>query len=86
MVGRDNETCNLAVDSALVSRDHFHIVYQRGKFVLIDHSTNATYVRVKESKPIYLRREELPLTDEGAISMGQSIDLADNLLLTYSSV
>ena len=41
MIGRD-ERCDLIVDSDFSSRIHARIEYRRGKFVLIDQSTNGT--------------------------------------------
>jgi class 3 adenylate cyclase len=74
VVGRDVTLCNLVVSSNFASRDHFHIVHRRGKFVLQDHSTNGTNVKIEGAAPIYLRREDLPLRGNGLISMAQSPD------------
>ncbi|MDN3639234.1 adenylate/guanylate cyclase domain-containing protein [Simiduia curdlanivorans] len=60
----------LQLESNFASRDHCHILYRRGKFVLIDHSTNGTYVTPAGQREIYLRREELPLEGRGDISLG----------------
>lgn len=54
----------------LASRIHFHIEPRRGKFVVIDKSTNGTYVRPDIGKPFFLRREEAPLTGSGVIGIG----------------
>ena len=62
--------CQLPLESNFASRDHCHILYRRGKFVLIDHSTNGTYVTQAGQREIYLRREELPLEGKGEISLG----------------
>lgn len=67
--GRSSQV-NLMVDSNFASRDHCHLLYRRGKFVLIDHSTNGTYVTPSGQAEIYLRREELPLSQSGEISLG----------------
>ncbi len=82
VVGRDLN-CSLVIQSNFASRDHFHIVYRRGKFVLIDHSTNGTYVKIEETDPIYLRREELPLRETGIISLGHVIEAGSKQLVTY---
>ncbi|NVJ49797.1 MAG: adenylate/guanylate cyclase domain-containing protein [Gammaproteobacteria bacterium] len=70
IIGRHHQQVSLYVDSELVSRDHCHIVFRRGKFVLIDHSTNGTYIQPEDAQEIYLRREELPLLGNGSISLG----------------
>ena len=41
--------------------------------MLIDQSTNGTFVKTPEGKEVYLRREELPLWGEGSISLGEVI-------------
>lgn len=71
VIGRDSQKAHLHVDSNLASRDHCRITFQRGKFVLVDHSTNGTYVSPTDAEPIYLRRTEYPLTGEGTITIGQ---------------
>jgi len=71
IIGRDSQKAHLHVDSNLASRDHCRITFQRGKFVLVDHSTNGTYVSPTDAEAIYLRRTEYPLTGEGVITIGQ---------------
>ena len=44
---------------------------RRDKFVLIDHSSNGTYVTVQGEPEIVLRREELTLRGRGQVSFGQ---------------
>jgi adenylate cyclase len=71
LLGRDR-SCNLVVDADLVSRVHARIEYRRGKFVLIDQSTNGTFVTPQDRQQVYLRREEMPLTGCGSIGLGQA--------------
>lgn len=73
------------IDSPLASREHCHLLYRRGKFVLADHSTNGTYVTPEGQREIYLRREELPLEGCGLISLGSPADQSP-LTLTYRSL
>ncbi|MGH1469704.1 MAG: adenylate/guanylate cyclase domain-containing protein [Cellvibrionaceae bacterium] len=84
IIGRDHRIANLHIDSSLASRDHCHIVMQRGKFVLVDHSTNGTYIKGPDQPEIYLRREQLPLIGEGTISIGRRAAQAPELTITYS--
>lgn len=69
-IGRDTEKCQLTIQSELASREHCHIEFRRGKYVLVDHSTNGTHVNAYDQTPIYLRREEFPLQGEGSIGIG----------------
>ncbi len=69
-LGRDS-ACSLTVDGSHVSRSHATIEPRRGKFFLLDHSTNGTYVVFDGRAPVYLRRELLQLVGQGVISLGQ---------------
>lgn len=82
-IGRDAEQTHLHIDNDLTSRDHCHIDFRRGKYVLVDHSTNGTYVCSTDQDPIYLRREELPLQGSGAIGVGQPTNIAGDWLILY---
>ena len=62
--------CDLVIKSKRVSRLHAKIKFRRGKFVIIDQSTNGTFVKNSDGKEVYLRREELPLMGNGVISLG----------------
>ena len=56
----------------MASRLHARIERRRDKFVLIDQSTNGTYVTLEGEKEILLRREELILRGRGHISFGHT--------------
>ncbi len=66
--------CDLVINSSHASRSHAIIEFRRGKFVIIDQSTNGTFVKTDNGKEVYLRREELPLLGTGIISLGISTD------------
>ena len=84
LVGR-GPLCNLVVQSPLASRNHAIIRYSRGKFILMDQSTNGTFVRTEHGKLFYLRREILPLFGTGIISLGEQITEGDNNLICYKT-
>lgn len=71
VVGRDRE-CDMAVDDPLASRRHARIELRNGKYILIDQSTNGTYLN-QGGKTIFLHREELPLTGSGTFSLGHEV-------------
>jgi predicted component of type VI protein secretion system len=83
LIGRDFNKVNLCMDNSVCSREHCHIAFRRGKYVLVDHSTNGTYVHEENKTPIYLRREEAPLQGNGVISVGQQVDSANPWLIKY---
>lgn len=72
-IGRDQQNDIIVLDT-LASRMHARIEYRRGKFVLLDQSTNGTYVLTEEGEKAYLRREELTLRGAGVISLGRAVD------------
>lgn len=82
-IGRDPVKAHLLVEQELASREHCHIEFRRGKYVLVDHSTNGTYVYLDEQQPIYLRREELPLQGEGRIALGQKMDSSSSYTIHF---
>jgi len=81
--GRTKNEVELCVQSNQVSRKHCHITYRHGKFILVDHSSNGTYVQPLGKNEIYLRREEFPLQGEGVISLGQPNILAEDDQIQY---
>ncbi|MGH1373365.1 MAG: adenylate/guanylate cyclase domain-containing protein [Cellvibrionaceae bacterium] len=83
ILGRDSNSANLRINSDLASREHCEIVFRRGKFVLVDHSTNGTYVATSSQDEIYLRREELPLMGDGKIALGQSVKKGGELVVRF---
>lgn len=68
-VGRD-AACDLAVRHALASRRHAQFEYQRGKFIIADHSTNGSYITLAGGREVFLRRESMPLSATGIVSLG----------------
>lgn len=83
VIGRD-ENCDISIDANYASRQHVSLEFRRGKFVLIDHSTNGTYVRFKGQGDVFIRREELPLMGEGLISLGEEVVEGKPALISFS--
>ncbi|MCW8963562.1 MAG: adenylate/guanylate cyclase domain-containing protein [Gammaproteobacteria bacterium] len=81
VIGRGDQA-DFVVDDKLASRMHVRIEVRRGKFVVIDQSTNGTFVRTNDGREVYLRREELPLTGAGCFSLGSPVS-AENAELIY---
>lgn len=81
-LGRSDH-CELVIDSTLASRKHATIKFSRGKYILIDQSTNGTYVRFDNGKEFYIRRENMPLSESGKISLGENFNTNRDHLITY---
>jgi hypothetical protein len=68
-----NQTNRLVINNPEVSRLHARIEFRKDKFILIDQSTNGTYVYPGGHKMLYLRRDEVLLEDRGFFSLGQEV-------------
>ena len=81
-LGRQSHN-DVAVNDNRVSRSHARIEYRRGKFVLIDQSTNGTYVVIQGKKKINLKRDEAQLLGNGIISLGREVAPDSPLAIHY---
>lgn len=68
-IGRDAQN-DIVIGDRLASRMHARIERRRDKFVLVDQSSNGTFVTVDGECEVHLRREELMLRGRGRISFG----------------
>lgn len=83
-LGRSN-ACDLMIDSEFVSRQHACIEFHQTNFVLIDQSTNGTYVLTDDDQETFLHHEEIILRGKGIISLGRSIAAAGSKLIYFSA-
>ena len=84
MMGREASN-NLQVEADWVSRTHAQIEFKRGHFMIIDRSTNATYVTIGQDQELRVHRDELHLRKSGSISMGQSAAINTNDLIHFDA-
>lgn len=63
---------DMVLKYAGVSRMHAKIEHRRGKFVLVDASSNGTYVHMTNRDAVYIKHDEFQLYGEGVISPGRS--------------
>jgi len=70
MMGRDHQN-DLIIDDEWVSRNHASIEFRKGHFILVDRSTNGTYLKVDGDPEIRVHRDEVHLRKSGVISLGQ---------------
>ncbi len=83
MLGRLPEN-DLIVDDDIASRFHARIEYHRGKFVLIDQSSNGTYVFPDGQKPAYIHHDECVLSSCGYISLGREAKAGSVDMIRFS--
>lgn len=65
------EDCDFVVKGNLISRLHARIEINRNKFVLIDQSTNGTFVQTKDGEEAFVRRDSMQIKGEGMIGLGK---------------
>ncbi len=75
---------DIVVNDRRVSRSHARIEYRRGKFFLVDQSTNGTFALIQGKKSISLKRDETQLLGDGLIGLGREATASDPDLIQYS--
>jgi class 3 adenylate cyclase len=68
-IGRADDS-DIVIKGDLVSRLHARIELERNKWVLVDQSTNGTFVRSQDGKEAFVRRDSMPLQGAGLIGLG----------------
>ncbi len=82
-LGRADEN-HLVVINHQVSRQHAKIEHRQGEFILIDQSTNGTFI-VEEHKNIYLlHRDEIIIKNKGAIGLGTDPNTLPEQAILYT--
>ena len=80
ILGREN-TCDLVVREKTASRLHARIERRGVQYVLVDESTNGTYVAIEGDREVLLRRDSVMLRGRGKLALGTSTDSAQELVL-----
>ena len=84
-IGRDTGN-EIVIADRKASRLHARIERRRDKFVIIDQSSNGTYVTVDGEPEIMLRREELMLRGRGHVTFGHAYAEDPTEFLAFSCV
>jgi hypothetical protein len=69
-IGRAEDN-DVVVKGNLISRLHARIEISRNKFVLIDQSTNGTFVQSSDGEESFVRRDSLQIRGQGMIGLGR---------------
>jgi class 3 adenylate cyclase len=83
VLGR-GETCDIVVQNDFASRQHVRLELRFGKFVIVDQSTNGTYICMSNGNMMRLTREEMILQDAGSISLGQACSENPGALVEFA--
>ena len=79
----DNE---LVIKGNLISRIHAKIEMRRGKFILVDQSTNGTFVQNVLGNEKFVRRDSTELGSEGTIGLGRAEAPGSSLAIYYKVI
>jgi adenylate cyclase len=83
-IGRAEEN-DLVVKGNLISRLHARVEINRNKFMLIDQSTNGTFVLGKDGEEeAFVRRDSMQLRGEGLIGLGKAPDSNSSQVIRYT--
>jgi len=64
---------DIVVTGTPVSRTHARIECRRGKFILVDQSTNGTFMLLQGGDSRHIKRDEVSLKGNGLIGLGQNV-------------
>jgi class 3 adenylate cyclase len=81
-MGRAEEN-DLVIKGNLISRLHAKIEFNRNKFMLIDQSTNGTFVVGKDGEEAFVRRDSMQIRGEGLIGLGKAPDSNSSQVIRY---
>jgi adenylate cyclase len=82
-IGRAEEN-DLVVKGNLISRLHARVEINRNKFMLIDQSTNGTFVVGKDGEEAFVRRDSMQIRGEGLIGLGKAPDSNSSQVIRYT--
>lgn len=71
IMGRAEDN-DLVIKGNLISRIHAKVEMRRGKFVLVDQSTNGTFVQDVQGQETFVRRDTAEIHGEGIIGLGRA--------------
>src|SRR6202167_1184349 len=82
-IGRAEDN-DVVIKGNLISRLHARIEISRSKFVLIDQSTNGTFVQSADGEESFVRRDSLQIRGQGMIGLGKLPEQGSPQTIRYS--
>lgn len=82
-IGRGDEN-DLVVRGNLVSRLHARIEAGKNRFMLVDQSTNGSFLRSSTGEDAFVRRDSMALMGSGSIGLGQVPEADSFFTVEYS--
>ncbi len=84
-LGRADEN-GVTVKGKLISRVHARIECNKNHFMLIDQSTNGTFVQREDGEEFYIRRDNMELSGSGVIGLGKVASAGSTLAIGFEIV
>ena len=85
IMGRAEDN-DLVVKGNLISRIHAKVEMRRGKFMLVDQSTNGTFVLNLLGEETFVRRDSTEISGEGTIGLGRAEEPGASLAIHFKSI
>jgi len=82
-LGRADDN-DFPIKGNLISRVHARIELNKNRFVIIDESTNGTFVQRDDGEEVYVRRDTAQLSGTGLIGLGRVASRGMPLAIEYS--
>jgi len=84
-MGRADDN-DVVVKGNLISRIHAKIDMRRGKFMIVDQSTNGTFLQDVQGRETFVRRDSAELSGEGTIGLGRAEQPGSSLAIYYQTI
>jgi hypothetical protein len=82
-MGRAEEN-DVVIKGNLISRVHARIDVRKNRYVLVDESTNGTFIQRDDGEEMFVRRDSAELTGSGVIGMGRVAARGTPLAIEYT--
>jgi hypothetical protein len=85
VMGRADDN-DLVIKGNLISRIHAKVEMRRGRFVLVDQSTNGTFVLTAQGEETFVRRDSTEIEGEGTIGLGKAEKPDASLAINFKTL
>ena len=75
---------DVVVNDSRVSRSHSRVEYRRGKFFVVDQSSNGTFLMIQGKLGVTLKRDEAQLIGSGVIGLGRDVEPGEPLAIHFA--
>ena len=84
-LGRADDN-DLVIKGNLISRIHAKVEMRRGKIIVVDQSTNGTFLLDLQGEETFIRRDSAQLIGEGTIGLGRAEEPGASLAIHFKTI